>query len=106
MALQMLVENAVKHNVVSKNKPLQINIFTENDHLLIVQNNLQRKEVDDLESTQFGLTNISQRYEFLTHKPIVIQENEAFFTVKLPIIKLVNNEKLMVNGYLKESQYS
>lgn len=88
MALQMLVENAVKHNIVSKNKPLQINILTEDDQLLIVQNNLQRKEVEDLESTQFGLTNISQRYEFLTNKPIVIQENESYFTVKLPIIKL------------------
>jgi two-component system, LytTR family, sensor kinase len=88
MALQMLVENAVKHNVVSKNKPLQINIFTEDDQLLILQNNLQRKEVNEMESTQFGLSNISQRYEFLTHKPIVIQENEKYFTVKLPIIKL------------------
>jgi two-component system, LytTR family, sensor kinase len=88
MALQMLVENAVKHNVVSKNRPLQINIYTENDQLLIVQNNLQRKEVNDLESTKFGLANISQRYDFLSHKPIIIQENEAYFTVKLPIIKL------------------
>ena len=88
MALQMLVENAVKHNVVSKNKPLQINIFTEDDQLLIVQNNLQRKEVNDLESTHFGLSNISQRYDFLTYKPILIQENETYFTVKLPIIKL------------------
>jgi two-component system, LytTR family, sensor kinase len=88
MALQMLVENAVKHNIVSKNKPLQINIFTEEDQLLIVQNNLQRKEVNDLESTQFGLVNISQRYEFLTHKPILIQESETNFIVKLPIIKI------------------
>lgn len=103
MALQMLVENAVKHNVVSKNKPLQINIFTENDQLLIVQNNLQRKGVNELESTNLGLSNISQRYDFLTHKSITIQENEAHFTVKLPIIKLVNNEKLMVNSYPKES---
>ena len=106
MALQMLVENAVKHNVVSKNKPLQINIFTEDDQLLIVQNNLQRKGVNELESTNLGLSNISQRYEFLTHKPIVIQENEIYFTVKLPIIKLVNHEKLMGNNYLKEGQYS
>lgn len=101
MALQMLVENAVKHNVVSKNKPLQINIFTENDQLLIVQNNLQRKEVNDMESTQFGLANISQRYEFLTHKPIVIEENEICFTVKLPIIKLnLMKKKVLVEESL------
>jgi LytS/YehU family sensor histidine kinase len=105
MALQMLVENAVKHNVVSKNKPLQINIFTEEDQLLIVQNNLQRKEINDLESTQVGLINIAQRYEFLSHKPIIIEANETYFTVKLPIIKLVNKEKLVVNDFSKESQY-
>lgn len=102
MALQMLVENAVKHNVISKNKPLQINIFTEDDQLLIVQNNLQRKEVDELESFQFGLVNISQRYEFLTQKPIVIQEDRTYFTVKLPIIKLMSNDKLLVNSHQKE----
>lgn len=106
MALQMLVENAVKHNVVSRNKPLQINIFTEDNQLLVVQNNLQRKEINDLESTQFGLSNIAQRYEFLSHKPVIIEANEAYFTVKLPIIKLVNKEKLVVNNFLKESQYS
>ncbi len=104
MALQMLVENAVKHNVVSKNKPLKINIFTEDDQLLIVQNNLQRKEVNDLESTNLGLTNISQRYEFLSHKLIIIEKNDQYFTVKLPIIKLegehstVKGERLRVNG--------
>jgi two-component system, LytTR family, sensor kinase len=106
MALQMLVENAVKHNVVSKNKPLQINIFTEDDQLLIVQNNLQRKSVNEMESTQFGLSNISQRYEFLSHKPIIIEENEQYFTVKLPIIKLVTGNRLLVSSYLKEEQYS
>ena len=83
-------------------RPLQINIFTEDDQLLIVQNNLQRKEVNEMESTNLGLSNISQRYEFLTHKPIIIQENEAYFTVKLPIIKLVNREQLIVNSRNKE----
>jgi two-component system, LytTR family, sensor kinase len=106
MALQMLVENAVKHNVVSKNKPLQINIFTEDDQLLIVQNNLQRKSVNELESTQFGLSNIAQRYDFLSQKPIIIEENEQYFTVKLPIIKLVTGNRLLVSSYLKEEQYS
>jgi len=88
MALQMLVENAVKHNVVSKNKPLQINIFTYNDQLLVVQNNLQRKKVDEVDSTQHGLSNITQRYLFLGYKTLDIQEDKEFFTVKLPIIKL------------------
>ncbi|MDZ7896857.1 MAG: histidine kinase [Arcicella sp.] len=88
MAMQMLVENAVKHNIVSKNRPLHIRIYLENDQLLIVQNNLQRKKVDDVDSTQHGLSNITQRYLFLGYKTLNIQETEEFFTVKLPIIKL------------------
>jgi two-component system, LytTR family, sensor kinase len=104
MAMQMLVENAVKHNIVSKNKPLHIRISIENDQLLIVQNNLQRKKVDDIDSTQHGLSNIAQRYLFLGYKTLDIQETEGFFTVKLPIIKLhgerktVNGERKTVNG--------
>jgi two-component system, LytTR family, sensor kinase len=88
MAMQMLVENAVKHNIVSKNKPLHIRIYLENDQLLIVQNNLQRKKVDEIDSTQQGLSNIIQRYLFLGYKTLDIQESKEFFTVKLPIIKL------------------
>jgi two-component system, LytTR family, sensor kinase len=105
MAMQMLVENAVKHNIVSKNKPLHIRIFLENDQLLIVQNNLQRKNVEEVDSTQHGLSNITKRYLFLGYKTLDIQESKEFFTVKLPIIKLVNNEQLKVNSYSKESQY-
>jgi two-component system, LytTR family, sensor kinase len=102
MAMQMLVENAVKHNIVSKNKPLHIRISIENDQLLIVQNNLQRKKVEDIDSTQQGLSNITQRYLFLGYKTLDIQENREFFTVKLPIIKLssssVHGERQTVNG--------
>ena len=88
MAMQMLVENAVKHNIVSKNRPLHIRIYTENDQLLIVQNNLQRKNVEEVDSTQQGLSNITQRYLFLGYKTLNIQETENTFTVKLPIIKI------------------
>lgn len=97
MAMQMLVENAVKHNIVSKNKPLHIRIYTENDQLLIVQNNLQRKNVEEVDSTQHGLSNITQRYLFLGYKILDIQESKEFFTVKLPIIK-VNGERSRANG--------
>ncbi len=97
LALQMLVENAVKHNIVSKNKPLQINIYTEGMSTLVVQNNLQRKVVNDVESNQLGLANIAQRYDFLGQKSIDIQEINNFFIVKFPIIKL-NTERNMVKG--------
>lgn len=102
MAMQMLVENAVKHNIVSKNKPLHIRIYLESDQLLIVQNNLQRKNVDEIDSTQQGLSNITQRYFFLGYKTLDIEETKEFFTVKLPIIKLssfsVHGERETVNG--------
>lgn len=91
MAMQMLVENAVKHNIVSKNKPLHIRIYLESDQLLIVQNNLQLKKVDEIDSTQQGLSNITQRYLFLGYKTLNIEESIEFFTVKLPIIKLNKN---------------
>ena len=105
MAMQMLVENAVKHNIVSKNKPLHIRIYTENDQLLIVQNNLQRKNVDEVDSTQHGLSNITQRYLFLGYKTLNVQEDKEFFAVKLPIIKL--NKNVMTNSPVRsESNYS
>ena len=87
MAMQMLVENAVKHNIVSKNRPLHIKIYSENGQLLIIQNNLQHKNVEEIDSTQHGLSNITQRYLFLGYKSLNVEESKEFFTVKLPIIK-------------------
>lgn len=86
LVLQMLVENAVKHNVISKSKPLTIRIYTENNSRLIVENNIQKKVASDT-STRFGLQNIVKRYEFITDKEVVIEETEAYFRVSLPIIQ-------------------
>ncbi len=85
MSLQLLVENAVKHNVASRKKPLKIKILSDGNSL-IVQNNLQRKKV--LNSTGIGLNNIRNRYQFLTDKPIEIIENENTFEVKIPLIEI------------------
>ncbi len=82
--LQILVENCIKHNVVSADKPLHIEIFLEGQWL-VVRNNLQpKRSVED--SNQIGLENIRQRYQVLTGKAIVIQKTDDYFTVKLPII--------------------
>lgn len=82
--LQLLVENCIKHNIVSLDRPLHINIYTEKD-LLIVQNQLQLKRSPE-SSMGMGLENINQRYMHLLDKKIDIQPGDQYFTIKLPII--------------------
>lgn len=83
-SVQLLVENAVKHNKISKKNQLHINIFEENT-FLVVRNNLQRKNQDH-SSLGMGLNNIRLRYRHLIHKEIIVEENEQYFTVQLPLI--------------------
>ncbi len=84
LTLQMLVENALKHNEVSKANPLQIEVFRENGYL-VVRNTLQPKTTLP-ESTGLGLANIQARYQALSDKPVLISNNDGFFTVKTPIL--------------------
>ncbi len=85
-ALQMLIENAIKHNVISRKNPLRINLFTE-DGWLVVSNNLQEKEVKE-PSTQVGLNNISSRYRFLSNQEVKIEKSESEFVVKIPLLHI------------------
>ena len=87
IALQMLMENAVKHNVVSQDDPLVIDVAIQDDYL-VVQNNLQKKNIPAEESSGMGLANIKARYEFLTDKPVEITEGPENYIVKLPLLKL------------------
>ncbi|MGA0559690.1 sensor histidine kinase [Larkinella sp. VNQ87] len=84
LVVQMLVENAVKHNMVSIKKPLRIQVYREGDQL-IVRNNRQPK-IDQVYSSGMGLTNIQTRYSYLTDKQLSIQETTDWFTVKLPLL--------------------
>jgi len=84
MVLQMLVENAIKHNVVSADKPLKVRIYTDNNFITVV-NNLQRKK-DKEPSTGIGITNIRNRYSLLGFGEIVIDASNDRFSVQLPII--------------------
>lgn len=84
LVLQMLVENAIKHNVISEENPLHINIYVE-DGFIIVENNLQKKSVMLDESPGMGLDNISKRYAFLSDKKVEVIEGDKF-VVKLPLI--------------------
>lgn len=86
LALQMLVENAIKHNIIAKDMPLHINIFVDKSDNLVVENNLQRKMQPSNTSTQLGIKNIIDRYKFLTHKTLQIHENAQKFKVALPLV--------------------
>lgn len=85
LTLQLLVENVVKHNVLSKNKPLVIDIFSASGNTLVVNNNLQRRTVKAL-SNRVGLDNIRARYSLLRQTGFQVMENEKNFTVVLPLI--------------------
>jgi len=86
MVLQLLVENAIKHNVISKLKPLIVTLSTaSNDGFLSVTNNLQLKSSTE-RSSKIGLTNIRKRYDYLSGKKIEIVNNEESFTVKIPLL--------------------
>lgn len=85
LALQMLVENAIKHNVVSADDPLTVRISTTKDNVQ-VSNNLQRKTSIGEESSGFGLENIRIRYKMLGNDSVLVTEDEKLFSVKLPLI--------------------
>lgn len=87
VALQMLVENAVKHNSVSSKKPLKINIDTDSKGNLNVTNNLQQRKDENLNSNK-GLQNIQKRYQLTAGLNIHIDKTESHFTVSLPLIQI------------------
>lgn len=87
LSLQALVENAIKHNEISKADPLKIVVAITDNHELIVENNIQPKKVLG-ESSKTGLKNLAGRYEFLTGKKMIITKNEHYFRVSLPLIIL------------------
>jgi hypothetical protein len=84
LSLQLLLENTVKHNVVSEQRPLHIRIFMEGDYLAI-QNDYQKKEVLQ-ERKGVGLQNIINRYGIITNRKVLIEQNEQTFTVKIPVL--------------------
>lgn len=89
LALQMLLENAIKHNTIAKEEPLYLTIKVENE-MLVVENNLQIKTIPIEESSGMGLPNIKARYEFLSDQPVMIKETEKVFRVELPLLKMTS----------------
>ncbi|MBR7034877.1 MAG: histidine kinase, partial [Bacteroidales bacterium] len=83
LGLQILVENALKHNIASKSEPLNIHIYTNRD-MLIVENNLNKKET--VFSTKKGLGNITKRYKILTDRQVSVNQSSTNFIVSIPLI--------------------
>lgn len=84
MSLQLLLENAIKHNVVSRTKPLVVNVTSEN-HRLIVENKIEAKSTK-IASTKLGLKNIIKRYALLTKKDVVVKDDGLQFKVSIPLL--------------------
>jgi two-component system, LytTR family, sensor kinase len=85
LTLQLLIENAVKHNILARSAPLEIEIFTRDDRQLVVRNNLQRRTVK-VPSNKIGLKNIRLKYELLQQDGFAITQNETCFMVTLPLL--------------------
>jgi two-component system LytT family sensor kinase len=84
LSLQLLLENAVKHNMVTSSKPLHIKIYERGDNL-IVENNLQTKQIVK-KSSGVGLENIKQRYQLLSNKKVNINQGTKHFSVAIPML--------------------
>ena len=97
LSLQLLLENAVKHNVITADNPLVVKIY-EDDGYLVVENNTNPKASLE-KSTKVGLKNISQRYSLITRQSVEIIENHQSFKVRLP---LLNQEIMRTRDYENE----
>ena len=107
LSLQLLLENTIKHNVVSESRPLYIKIY-ESDGYLVIENNFQKKEVLH-KRKGVGLQNIADRYSLVTRREVMIEESPERFVVKLPVLTkqiaiMENYERKEENAYFKAKQ--
>lgn len=84
LTLQILIENAIKHNVVNEENVLSISITSKEENKLIIKNNLQK--INSVESTNTGLSNLKERYTLLNTNGFSYQETENYFEVNIPLI--------------------
>ena len=86
-ALQMLIENAIKHNIVSRSKPLRIDVRINGNNTIVVTNNMQAKQTVE-NSTGIGLQNIIKRYQIVSNRDVIILNDQDYFKVELPLISV------------------
>lgn len=93
LTLQILLENAVKHNVVTRARPLAVTVIIDSDSgQVTVCNNLQRK--DDIQRNGMGLQHLHKRFGLLGMPPVVVREDSTCFSVKVPLIKTTKYESV------------
>ncbi len=103
LSLQLLLENTVKHNLISENKPLQIKIYIDKNYLCI-ENNLQKKEgLNDRQGV--GLQNIINRYAIITKRKVLIEQTEKTYIVKIPILTKQISIMETQNNYTENNAY-
>jgi sensor histidine kinase YesM len=96
LTLQILVENAIKHNAISKAHPLKIDIYVDNGKSVVVRNNLQLKKTIE-KSTKTGLSNIRKRYQYFGKRNIDIINTATNFLVAAPLLDLSNESDQLYN---------
>jgi ligand-binding sensor domain-containing protein len=84
VTLQNMIENAIKHNIIDEETPLVIDIYVEDD-CLMVRNNLQKKKFVETSNKQ-GLVNMQSLYHYLSNRPVEITEHDSFFIIKIPLL--------------------
>ncbi|MCB0622060.1 MAG: hypothetical protein KDC41_25880, partial [Saprospiraceae bacterium] len=84
VTLQNLLENAIKHNIIDEEEPLVVEVFVE-DNYLVVRNNLQKKKFVET-SNKRGLHNLRSFYRYLSDRPVLVSEETKFFTIMIPLI--------------------
>ncbi len=104
LSLQLLLENAVKHNVITSEKPLRIRVFEE-DGCLVVTNNLQEKQVVK-RSSGVGLRNIQQRYSILSNRKVNINKTASEFSVKLPMLTKQIGSMETQKTFIEDKRYA
>jgi LytS/YehU family sensor histidine kinase len=81
----MLIENVFKHNIISKDNHITIELWVENGYLYVRNNLIEKRKKTD--RTPTGLANIRNRYEFLAKKPCLLEKTAEYFTIGLPLIQ-------------------
>lgn len=103
LSLQLLLENAVKHNIVTATKPLRIKVSEENG-MLVISNNLQEKQVVK-KGSGVGLKNIEQRYDILSDRKVAILKTATNFSVQLPILTKKISAMETQQAYIEDKRY-
>ena len=84
VTLQILIENALKHNIADVERPLKVEVMTIGDYF-VVSNNLQLRKLVETSNKQ-GLENLRSLYQFLTKKPVIVEQTDDRFAVKIPLL--------------------